>query len=1126
MRKVVPTYRDGFALISTLAVSVLLLGMALMAAACMALDHGCSTRGLARARAKLAAEAALRIALGELQSSVGPDRRATGEAGLLSPDGPHPHWTAVWRSDRLNAEPPGVAPFVSRDGKGALRDRRFGEGAPYSAAREVLRWLVSCGDADPVNLRKRLREEDCLVVQGVHEPGPPVLAPAQDAGNGVRFAWWAGDEGCKARSNLSQPSLRDKSESPCRLAPPACTGAGFVLAGVRPSPGRNLFGTDGDAELLWGSEILRGRLHDFTPCSAGVLADQREGGLRRDLTAFLLSDGTVTSSDGSCVAADSLPLFSDVQSPFRRFGPRFGLFRNWAALGEAASTGVISPVTGRRRQVLKTPAPADVFHDGTHADLPDTADWSEAVVAPVLTEAAVYLRPGVDGARRRPDGGPWMRLHLHPRVALWNPYDAALAPARYLVHLRVGGSPEFRLVKSGKRLTGKLTGWRVYRDDEVNYATTQGSLLFILDCPRLEPGRSLLFSPGRTARWDLKNPGANRLEPSGASAAAHFFLEDSDAFEAAGLKDLAGVNLDGESWRLENSAAEDHAAALKLVPSGAAVADWYAPRQYPTLRYISCSHKCGVGTTADPAWPAGAAEPLLDSMQAGPAPMTRDGVRLRWLEETAGNRSAFAPSGHMQVAPLGDFNPVAPYSARHPFDNSTPAEPGGRAVRRPEYFGLFTRDAFDPSVEWTALSPGGAPSSVPLGSPATFPRLNEIVAAPLPPAGARFTALADLGFVPLSPWAWQPLRAVGESRCSPAAPSDSTAHGAVEEDWAGMGVGAKHYLDWVRRAESPGEPLVYDARFEANHALFDGWCLLSGDSPRRTAFIASNGREALPHARLFPVPGVPDGIERLTGRDACRRAASAVMISGAFNINSVSVDAWRAVLSSGLGYGGDGTEVGGLLTPFPRSPRAPVSCVGGGGDFRESEHWRNSRALTPDEIGRLACEMVTEVRRRGPFLSLSDFVNRRLEGGRVSCDPSDVTPNACGALQAAIDRSGVNRAESGCVIPRMSALPGTRHEPEHKAWVNVEGAASRLSQGDVLRALGPVMAARSDTFRVRAVAEVPCAEGGVARVVLEAFVQRVPAPVVAGSGAPDEPSRETAGIWGRRLRVSRVCEVR
>ena len=56
--------------------------------------------------------------------------------------------------------------------------------------------------------------------------------------------------------------------------------------------------------------------------------------------------------------------------------------------------------------------------------------------------------------------------------------------------------------------------------------------------------------------------------------------------------------------------------------------------------------------------------------------------------------------------------------------------------------------------------------------------------------------------------------------------------------------------------------------------------------------------------------------------------------------------------------------------------------------------WRGIRLLTERQIDRLAEECVRQVKLRGPFLNLSDFVNRRLEDGPFGLS---------GALQAAID---------------------------------------------------------------------------------------------------------------------------
>ena len=70
------------------------------------------------------------------------------------------------------------------------------------------------------------------------------------------------------------------------------------------------FGADGDLALRWNADAAtrRKHFHDLTPCSRGVLANQRDGGLRRDLTVFLLSKGEVPDSPDAPPLTDDSPM--------------------------------------------------------------------------------------------------------------------------------------------------------------------------------------------------------------------------------------------------------------------------------------------------------------------------------------------------------------------------------------------------------------------------------------------------------------------------------------------------------------------------------------------------------------------------------------------------------------------------------------------------------------------------------------------------------------------------------------------------------------------------------------------------------------------------------------------------
>jgi hypothetical protein len=185
--------------------------------------------------------------------------------------------------------------------------------------------------------------------------------------------------------------------------------------------------------------------------------------------------------------------------------------------------------------------------------------------------------------------------------------------------------------------------------------------------------------------------------------------------------------------------------------------------------------------------------------------------------------------------------------------------------------------------------------------------------------------------------------------------------------------------------------------------------------------------------------------------------------------------------------------------------------------------WAGYRELTDVEIGKLAEAIVAEVKLRGPFISMADFVNRRLaedETGRM------------GALQAAIEKAGLN---SGLTIEyplaNKKSLPDYTHpdnlpdatrmeqtlKPASKAW----GAPSYLTQADVLQVLGPALAARSDTFVIRAYGDAVDAAGKVqACAWCEAVVQRTPQPIDPDESGPNPRLAGQAGDFGRCFTIT------
>jgi hypothetical protein len=177
----------------------------------------------------------------------------------------------------------------------------------------------------------------------------------------------------------------------------------------------------------------------------------------------------------------------------------------------------------------------------------------------------------------------------------------------------------------------------------------------------------------------------------------------------------------------------------------------------------------------------------------------------------------------------------------------------------------------------------------------------------------------------------------------------------------------------------------------------------------------------------------------------------------------------------------------------------------------DEDAWTGRRTLSRAEIRNLAEGMVEEVKLRGPFLSMSDFVNRRL---------ADDETGRMGALEGALVRSGINAAfRERWPLDNAAALPDYDHpeniidptrieqraKPDSTAW----GALAHITQADVLQSLGPALTARSDTFVIRGYGSSLDAAGNVvAEAWCEAVVQRTPAPLVTDeSGLNPDPDR-------------------
>jgi hypothetical protein len=316
-----------------------------------------------------------------------------------------------------------------------------------------------------------------------------------------------------------------------------------------------------------------------------------------------------------------------------------------------------------------------------------------------------------------------------------------------------------------------------------------------------------------------------------------------------------------------------------------------------------------------------------------------------------------------------------------------------------------------------------------------------------------------------------------------------------------------------------GNRTLLDHSYLANNALFDQYFLSTlaepgGPMGRKVPLNTTitdffDKGVPLPNARFLPYRRGHATAQIATAitaaADGHRKAAAHLLIDSPFNINSTSVDVWEALLNSTFGHdiplsqNNTITLASAKNSAFSRHLPANQKLLEDAKSALDNDlaKWNGHRRLTPQQIRRLAEETVVEVRKRGPFQSVAEFVNRR---------PGSDELAQAGALQTAIDRSGIN---SAVLNPAFNSGNGN----------TADGAPGVLTQADILTPLAPILTARGDTFRIRAYGEVGPANGPKASAWCEAVVQRVPEYLDSSEEPWVAPATTANARFGRRYEI-------
>jgi hypothetical protein len=1138
--------KDGFALIVTLSMMILLVILALGPLTLSSVSLRAAAQGSAMATARANARLALMLAIGELQKQAGPDQRITAPAGILDStpatpevDGvPQMNWLGVWDSwgawiNSSYASPRGV-PMKIQD--------------TYVAGRKPMfrRWLVS---GEPPATLEAAKAADPFAENPVALVNPIVPGDSRKARAGLvsiktsvhnqgGFAWWIGGENQKADIALN--------------APPASLGVAATEAATGNAVSRRLSEADGldaltrdpvlvplllttDQATLGGADAakLRAHFHDLTAYSSGLITDVRWGGLRKDMSLLFDAAALPRNMTRTATSAKSpRPMSSDLsrygpqipERPFTSFEQLYQFarqYKNTASLTDDLTWSGVSP---------STPATNTVGSKN-----PDEHEYRRMPIL-VKSYCIFNLQSETNTSGATPTYKYW--LTYSPVVQLWNPYNVPLEVESDAIQVLTFPYKIFP-IQFKKMVGGAAQG--NWTSMDVNFMAENGWSKFQGDGGygkiRFKSGEFMMFSfktrfPGTVAGGIPLTPG---FDPAAVGS-----VRAEIRFSPAVLP------------------ADNPGLALRTRPYISAAGD--------LVNY------CG-----------GNPGSFCQIIPWG----TFSGINIDWFGDATGDFTMFAPDSGPNIArwQIADSNPVPvavfgmtlKSSEKPTYDSaqddwrsrtwiqSPPAmdAEGMEAVYgNPELLAKQRRNCslqahwktINGVAEMSELIPHLNTSGFMGGGTAGSEKIAAAAVLELPTAPVQ--SLAGFSGLRLQPgWFNYAARNANFPEGGVSAPQKSDANmewrlkvGAYRSGVPGVGVGnsfacpmiagdsvyAYHDISKINllshdppvtisasKSDSNAYSDFWDHAMLVNDGLWDSWFLSSLTDARRPTDVASPAlrqlldktftqRLPLPNANFNPFDQAdPQAvIADLSKSDGYLRAAQYLANRGAFNVNSVSVDAWLALFASlrdhEASYRNDrgtltkiapptgsavvtrfNTETSGVEAPDPRS----------GVMVNGLPSWSGVRFINNAQLKLLSEKCVEQVKIRGPFLNFSDFINRRLSADALGTR---------GALQAAIDYddespdpASINfrykKGGASDMLTLNDATPAAYPFPAAATGSRFTAVPGYVIQSDLLKPLGNALAVRDDTFRIRACGQALDSAGNVtARAWCEATVQRVP----------------------------------
>jgi hypothetical protein len=1035
---------------------------------------------VARANAKMA----MLIAIGELQKQVGPDQRVTAEASILAKGSTsiaQPRWIGSWDSAGSNTDSP-----------------------PTSGPK----WLVS-GSANSPAPDPSNPSSDLFVISKNPVDNSTVGVPRQTiatknsadttAATG-RYAYWVSDEGIKARVNVTAPT----DVAPASLATgeriarsfasqsTALNKAGSEWTDVTPEQMPRLISMNSTALVTNGTANNLPKIyqHDLTADGYGLPVDVSAGGFKKDLStifddptlgskylgATFASGGTVGKIPFTVTDPKKFFLLDPYTS--KGLGPNWGILYNYNDLRRLTTYSLLSNLPRVSSNVrIRNWAPYDRSSTKYGPDTYTDNQHQNSQIGPVLS----IIRIGFRLSATPVTGGYQLRLHVKPIIGLWNPYNVKLDANNYTIIWATSSYLKLKIAEPGGTIREPKLWLREIAINTGNAgpgAIPQNySQMDIKNVP-FEPGEFRSFTVGSSVV--LGN--SNELLPK---------LNGREAFFSNLTWRGGGINTppSGQMVVPANSQVSISEMYFDDLQTPDTKNRWPAIKEEDTTAYFIIRTSAGDlcrfsdmwirsnGTTPIPEkfvglFPTKTVETLASNVTDPDASWE---IRLRTSEESERTLRNFVDSNPRAVL----MNPRWDGSNEtEGWWYSSPYAGGGN-----NRAGLVIDPTFQSTTSGNFNHFGGNSADA---NGQTHVTAFDVPRAPV-------TSLAQFQHAQVSRYNYEPAFAIGNSSASKRIPLNRT----TVDNYGGT-----------------ANFTIADSSYFLNRRLWDGFFVSTlsgtfkgGSTSADSAYPIDTVKLApkLPNPRniVFPQPG-DNTYAKIKSQSTfpAEAISSRIGIMGAFNVNSTSTAAWKTLLASLAGNEIPTVTNTGIAWSQPNGRTfshlsAVVDSTGSSKDAADKAFWLSFRRVDDRELNALAAEIVKEVKDRGPFRSMADFINRNPRANSVEHQRK-------GALQAALDRVlNAPLQSAGDLTP----TPGMNNDAFDSNEKQAAGSNGYISQADVLQTIGPVLQARSDCFRIRSMGQALSADGKtvLAQAVCETYVQRV-ATYVDPSNPPETPA--------------------